>query len=76
VRAIVVEQFGGPEVLGLVEDAPEPTVGPGMALLEVAHAGINFADTHQAENSYLAPTSLPLVPRSEEHTSELQSLIR
>lgn len=64
-RAIVVEQFGGPEVLGLVEDAPEPQLGPGMELLDITRAGINYADTHQAENSYLAPTSLPLVPGVE-----------
>jgi len=64
-RAIVVERFGGPEVLELVEDAPEPAVGEGMALLEVARAGINYADTHQAEDSYLAPTTLPLIPGVE-----------
>jgi NADPH2:quinone reductase len=64
-RAIVVERFGGPEVLALVEDAPEPQVGKGMALLDVTRAGINYADTHQAENSYLAPTTLPLVPGVE-----------
>jgi NADPH2:quinone reductase len=64
-RAIVVERFGGPEVLEWVENAPEPTLSVGMALLEVSRAGINFADTHQAEDSYLAPTSLPLVPGVE-----------
>ena len=47
-RAVRVTRFGGPEVLELVEDAPEPVVGEGMALLRVARAGINFADTHQA----------------------------
>ena len=64
-RAVRVTRFGGPEVLELVEDVPEPTVGEGMALMEVARAGINFADTHQAEDSYLAPTTLPLVPGAE-----------
>jgi len=61
-RAVRVTRFGGPEVLELFEDAPEPVVGEGMALLRVARAGINFADTHQAEDSYLAPTTLPLIP--------------
>ena len=64
-RAVRVERFGGPEVLELVEDAPEPEVGDGMALLEVVRAGINFADTHQAEDTYLAPTTLPFVPGVE-----------
>lgn len=64
-RAVRVTRFGGPEVLEIVDDAPEPDVGAGMALLEVARAGINFADTHQAEDTYLAPTTLPLVPGVE-----------
>ena len=64
-RAVRVDRFGGPEVLQLVEDAPEPEVGDGSALLEVARAGINFADTHQAEDTYLAPTTLPFVPGVE-----------
>jgi len=64
-RAIMVERFGGPEVLEAVDDAPEPLIEPGMALLDVVRAGINYADTHQAENSYLAPTSLPFVPGVE-----------
>ena len=64
-RAIVVERFGGPEVLELVEDAPDPVLGEGMALLEVSRAGINYADTHQAEDSYLAPTALPFIPGVE-----------
>jgi NADPH2:quinone reductase len=64
-RAVVVSRFGGPEVLEVVEDAPEPTVGPGMVLLEIERAGVNFADTHQAEDTYLAPATLPLVPGVE-----------
>ena len=34
-------------------------------LIEVAHAGVNFADTHQRRNEYLAAAELPLVPGSE-----------
>lgn len=64
-RAVQVTRFGGPEVLELVTDAAEPTVGPGQSLLEIDHAGVNFADTHQAEDSYLAPTTLPFVPGAE-----------
>jgi NADPH:quinone reductase len=65
VRAIRITEFGGPEVLKLVDDAPEPEVTPGTQLLTVSHAGVNFADTHQAEDSYLAPSSLPLIPGAE-----------
>ncbi|HJQ45048.1 MAG TPA: NADPH:quinone oxidoreductase family protein [Amycolatopsis sp.] len=63
-RAVHVTEFGGPEVLRNVE-LPDPVSGDGQVLIEVDHAGINYADTHQAENTYLAPTELPLVPGSE-----------
>jgi NADPH2:quinone reductase len=35
---------GGPETLDMV-DWPEPVLGPGQALVEVATAGVNFMDT-------------------------------
>jgi NADPH:quinone reductase-like Zn-dependent oxidoreductase len=63
-RAVQITEFGGPEVLNVV-DLPEPTPGPGQQLYEVSSAGVNFADTHQVENSYLAPQQLPLVPGAE-----------
>ncbi|MGM0617387.1 MAG: quinone oxidoreductase family protein [Actinomycetota bacterium] len=64
-RAIRITEFGGPEVLTFVDDEPEPKPGPGMELLEIDAAGINYADTHQAEDTYLAPTSLPMIPGAE-----------
>lgn len=63
-RAIQVEEFGGPEVLQLVE-LPDPQVPEGAVLIDVEASGVNYADTHQAENSYLAPAQLPLVPGAE-----------
>lgn len=63
-RAVRVERFGGPEVLEVVE-VPDPVPGPDRAVLTVAHAGINFADSLQAADAYLAPTELPLVPGVE-----------
>ena len=63
-RAIQITQFGGPEVLNLA-DLPEPAAGPGQVLIEVSRAGVNYADTHQAEDSYLAKAQLPLVPGAE-----------
>jgi NADPH:quinone reductase len=64
VNAIQVKEFGGPEVLELRE-VEDPDVPQGAELVEVSAAGINYADTHQAENSYLAEASLPLVPGGE-----------
>jgi len=63
-RAVQQREFGGPEVLELVE-LPAPVAGPGEVLIEVACAGVNFADTHQRRNEYLAAAELPLVPGSE-----------
>jgi NADPH2:quinone reductase len=63
-RAVQVTEFGGPEVLTAVE-LPDPEPGPGQLLIEVDRVGVNYADTHQAENSYLAPSRLPLVPGGE-----------
>jgi NADPH2:quinone reductase len=63
-RAIQIAEFGGPEVLQLVS-LPEPVAGPGEVLIRVSVAGMNFADTHQRANQYIAKATLPLVPGSE-----------
>jgi NADPH2:quinone reductase len=63
-RAIQITEFGGPEVL-VLRDIDEPDVPDGFLLGDVLAAGLNYADTHQAENSYLAKAELPLVPGGE-----------
>ena len=63
-RAVQITEFGGPEVLD-VTDVPDPAPGQGTQLLDVTSAGVNYADTHQVEDSYLSKTELPLVPGSE-----------
>jgi NADPH2:quinone reductase len=63
-RAVQITRFGGPEVLDVV-DLPDPIPGDGEQLYDVSSAGVNFADTHQIEDSYLAPQQLPLVPGAE-----------
>jgi NADPH2:quinone reductase len=64
-RAIRISEWGGPEVLELVEDAPVPEADEHHVLVRVTRAGVNFADTHARENSYLARYELPLVPGAE-----------
>jgi NADPH2:quinone reductase len=59
-RAVQIEEFGGPEVLQVM-DVPKPAPGDGEVLIEVSRAGMNFADTHQRENSYLARYEVPLI---------------
>jgi NADPH:quinone reductase len=63
-RAIQQAEFGGPEVLALVE-LPVPRPADGQVLIRVSRAGLNFADTHQREDHYVQKQSLPLVPGSE-----------
>jgi len=39
--------------------------GPGDVLIDVQASGVNYADTHQTEDSYLAKQTLPLIPGAE-----------
>ena len=59
-----MREFGGPEVLEVVEVAP-PRAAEGEVLIRVARAGVNFADTLVRENSYLAKATVPLIPGVE-----------
>ena len=43
-RVIEITRHGGPEVLQ-VKERPSPKAGPGQVRIEVAAAGVNFADT-------------------------------
>jgi NADPH2:quinone reductase len=53
-KAIVVREVGGPEVLQW-EDVPDPTPKPGEALVTVEAAGLNFIDTYQRSGAYKVP---------------------
>ncbi|QVJ02279.1 quinone oxidoreductase [Nocardiopsis eucommiae] len=61
-RAIVIEEYGGPEVLRLTE-AESPAPGPGEALVDVEARGVNFIDVYQRSGAYRVP--LPYVPGME-----------
>jgi NADPH2:quinone reductase len=63
-KAIYITEFGGPEVMKYV-DLPEPVPAGSQVLLDVTAIGINYADTHQTENSYLSTQKLPLIPGME-----------
>jgi NADPH:quinone reductase len=63
-RAIQLTEFGGPETL-VVSEVPDPVPSAGQELFEVLAAGINYADTHQTEDSYLARQTLPMIPGGE-----------
>lgn len=63
-KAIVVEEFGEPEVLKYGE-AERPSPGEGEVLIEVKAAGVNYADTMRRRNEYLKKQGLPFTPGSE-----------
>jgi len=63
-KAMQITKFGGPEVMEYL-DLSEPQIKAGEELITVTAIGINYADTHQTENSYLSKQELPLVPGIE-----------
>src|SRR3954454_15834726 len=63
-RAIQIEEFGGPEVMQTA-DLPVPEPDDGEVLIKVSTDGVNWADTHTRENEYVQRYELPLVPGGE-----------
>jgi NADPH:quinone reductase len=63
-RAVVVKEHGGPEVLQISE-WPDPGPGPGQLLVEVAAAGVNFMDCYQREGRPPYRDALPYIPGAE-----------
>ncbi len=53
-RAVVMDGFGGPEVLRIGE-APRPSPGPGQVLIRVGATSVNRADTQQRTGNYPPP---------------------
>lgn len=63
-KAIQITEFGGPEVMQLVE-LSDPVAGPDQVLINVSAIGLNFADTVQIRNQYVTQQKLPLIPGLE-----------
>ena len=63
-KAILVEEFGEPDVLQYV-DVERPSPGEREALIEVRSAGVNYADTMRRRNQYVVPQDLPFIPGAE-----------
>jgi NADPH2:quinone reductase len=61
-KAIRVHAVGGPEVMHL-EDAPDPTPGPGEAVVRMEATGVNFIEVYQRKGQYRMP--LPFTPGAE-----------
>ncbi len=63
-RAILADRHGGPEVLRVTErDLPVP--GPGQLLVDVAAAGVNFADIYRRQGMRPYAGDAPFVIGSE-----------
>ena len=60
-KAIVVREFGGAEVLR-VEELPLPTPGPGQVLVRLHAAGVNPVETYIRSGAYDPLPTLPYTP--------------
>ena len=61
-RAVVMERFGGPEVL-TIREMPDPVPVPGQALVAVEYAGITFVETQVRAGRGPAAKQRPPLPR-------------
>ena len=59
-RAVVITKHGGPGVLQ-VQEQPDPALGPGQVRIDVAAAGINFADVMARMGLYQDAPKTPCV---------------
>jgi NADPH2:quinone reductase len=63
-NAIVVRQFGGPEVMAL-EEVPRLSPGPGGVLVAVKAAGVNPFEAYQRSGNYARKPPLPYTPGAD-----------
>ncbi|ESU33649.1 alcohol dehydrogenase [Bacillus sp. 17376] len=63
-KAIQLKEYGGPEVLQVVE-IERPVPEGHQVLIEVQAIGVNYADTARREGQYVVPTKLPFIPGAE-----------
>lgn len=63
-KAIVIEETGGPEQLQL-RDMPEPNVSGGQTPVRIRAAGVNFLDVLVRQGHYPQPPPLPTIPGVE-----------
>jgi NADPH:quinone reductase-like Zn-dependent oxidoreductase len=64
VKRVVVDRFGGPEVLRVVEE-DDPRPGPGEICVRVLAAGVSFTDAQLRAGTYIGVPKPPFTPGSE-----------
>jgi NADPH:quinone reductase-like Zn-dependent oxidoreductase len=57
-KRVVVDHYGGPEVLKVV-DADDPRPGPGEVRVRVLAAGVSFTDAQLRAGTYLGVPNPP-----------------
>lgn len=62
-KAVVILEFGGPEVLA-IREMPEPQPGRGQVAIRVAYAGVNYAETMLRRGGH-HKVDLPVIPGLE-----------
>ena len=60
-RAAVIDQHGGPEVIRFVEDFPDPRPGPGEALIEVGATSLNYHDVFTRNGMPGIKIAMPMI---------------
>ena len=63
-KRVVIDHFGGPEVLEVVEDA-DPRPGPGEVRVRVLASGVSFTDALIRAGTYLGGPKPPFTPGYE-----------
>ena len=63
-KRVVVDRYGGPEVLRVIEE-DDPRPGPGEVRVRVLAAGVSFTDTLLREGTYLSGPKPPFTPGYE-----------
>jgi len=61
-RAILVQDYGDPDVMRLEDGVPDPEAGPGQVVVRIHAAGVNPVDTYIRAGNYGRDRSLPYTP--------------
>ena len=63
-KALIVREFGGPDVMKL-EEVPQPAVASGQLLVRVRAIGVNPVDTYIRSGTYARKPELPYTPHAD-----------
>ena len=60
-KRVIVNHFGGPEVVGVVEES-DPRPGPGEVRVRVLASGVSLSDAQMRAGTYLGGPKPPFTP--------------